>query len=187
MAASRIMAAAVAGEALLAGVAIIWIGLRALPVATGDPATGLAAGLGAAGLLAVVNYGVLRVAPPLGPVREIRRLYRETLRPLFSDVTPLEAAVVSMAAGVGEELLFRGAVQVEFGLVAASVLFGLAHVGGRSSMIFGVWVAVMGFGLGALVLLTGGLMASMVAHAAYDAAAIMYIRRDMAVDRGSAT
>ncbi len=186
MAASRIMEVAVAVEALLAGVAIIWIGLRALPVAVGHPGTGLVVGLGAAGLLAVANYGVLRMAPPIGPVREIRRLYHETLRPLFSDVTALEAAVVGMAAGAGEELLFRGAVQAEFGLVAASVLFGLAHVGGRSSMIFGVWVTVMGFGLGALVLLTRGLMAPMVAHAAYDAAAIMYMRRDRAIDRGSA-
>jgi hypothetical protein len=89
-------------------------------------------------------------------------------------------AAVSLAAGLGEELLFRGAVQAEFGVVVASLLFGLAHVGGRDSFVFGVWVAVMGFGLGGLAYVGGGLLAPVVAHVVYDAAAIGYIRRDAA-------
>ena len=68
--------------------------------------------------------------------------------------------------------------QSEFGMVVASVLFGLAHIGGRSSVVFGLWVVVMGFGLGWLAHATGGLLAPVVAHAAYDAAAISYIRWD---------
>ena len=167
---------ALAGEGLLAGVALVWIRLRGLGVGVGDLLSGLWMGLGAAVLLGLVNYGVLRLAPPVQPVRAIRRLYRETLEPLFAAVGPLEVVVVSVAAGVGEELLFRGAVQAEFGLVTASVVFGLAHVGGRPSVVFGLWVAVMGFGLGGLAHVAGGLLAPIVAHAVYDAAAISYIR-----------
>ena len=37
--------------------------------------------------------------------------------------------LVSIFSGVGEEAFFRGAVQQEFGLVVASLLFGLAHIG----------------------------------------------------------
>ena len=177
--ASRLLVVALAGEGLLTGVALAWIRLRGLGVEAGDPVTGLGLGLGAAVLLALVNYALLRLAPPIQPVRAIRRVYRETLRPLFATVRPLEVAGVSLAAGVGEELLFRGAVQAEFGLVVASALFGLAHVGGRSSVVFGLWVAVMGFGLGGLAHAAGGLLAPIVAHAAYDAVAISYIRWDV--------
>ena len=153
------------GESLLAGVALTWIRLRGLAVTVGEPVTGLWLGGGAAVVLAASNYAVLRRAPPIQPVRAIRRLYRETLRPLFATVRPHEIAAVSLAAGLGEELLFRGAVQAEFGVVAASVLFGVAHIGGRSSLVFGLWVVVMGLGLGGLAHVTGGLLAPVVAHA----------------------
>ena len=175
---SRLLVIALAGEGLLTGVALAWIRLRGLAVEVGDPMAGLGLGLGAAVLLAVVNYAVLRLAPAIQPVRAIRRLYREILRPLFASVRPLEIVGVSLAAGVGEELLFRGAVQAEFGLVIASVLFGFTHIGGRSSVVFGLWVVVMGFGLGGLAHAAGGLLAPIVAHAAYDAMAISFIRRD---------
>ena len=182
MPASRLLVVALAGEGLLGGVALAWIRWRQLGVGPGDVVTGLWMGFGAAGVLCGVNYAVLRLAPPIQPVRAIRRLYRETLRPVFAVLRPLEIVGVSLAAGVGEELLFRGAVQAEFGLVVASGLFGLAHIGGRSSVVFGLWVVVMGFGLGWLVHATGGLLAPVVAHTAYDAAAISYIRWDAGID-----
>ena len=178
MSVSRLLVVALAGEGLLTGVALVWIRLRGLGVEAGDPVAGLGFGLGAAVLLALVNYSVLRSAPAIQPVRAIRRLYRELLRPLFVTVRPLEIVGISLAAGVGEELLFRGAVQAEFGVVVASVLFGLAHIGSRSSVVFGLWVAVMGFGLGGLAHVAGGLLAPIVAHAAYDAMAISFIRWD---------
>jgi membrane protease YdiL (CAAX protease family) len=173
---SRLVVVAVAGETVLALVAVVWIWTRGLPVEVGDPARGLVLGLGAAALLAAVNYGVLRFAP----VRALRRLYVETLRPVFAAASGFDTAAVSLAAGLGEELLFRGAVQAEFGVVVAGLLFGLAHVGGRDSLVFGAWVAVMGLGLGGLAHVGGGLLAPVVAHVVYDAAAIGYIRRDAA-------
>ena len=174
----RLIVVALAGEGLLTVVALAWIRLRGLAVEAGDTAAGLGWGLGAAVLLAFVNYAILRLVPAIQPVRAIRRLYREMLRPLFATVGPLEIVGVSLAAGVGEELLFRGAVQAEFGWVVASVLFGLAHIGGRSSVVFGLWVVVMGFGLGGLAHAAGGLLAPVVAHAVYDAMAISFIRWD---------
>jgi len=177
---SRLVVVAVAGETVLALVAAVWIWTRGLPVEVGDPVRGLGLGLGAAALLAAVNYGVLRFATPVTPVRALRRLYVETLRPVFAAASGFDMAAVSLAAGLGEELLFRGAVQAEFGVVVASLLFGLAHIGGRDSLIFGAWVAVMGLGLGGLAHVGGGLLAPVVAHVVYDAAAIGYIRRDAA-------
>lgn len=178
---SRLVVVAVVGETVLALGALVWIWSRGLLVEVGDPARGVGLGVVAAAVLAVVNYGVLRFAPPVAPVRALRRLYGETLRPVFTAASGFDMVAVSLAAGIGEELLFRGAIQAQFGVVVASLLFGLAHIGGRDSLVFGVWVAAMGFGLGGLAYVGGGLLAPVVAHVLYDAAAIEYIRRDVAV------
>ena len=175
------MGVAVFGEGLLAGIAAFWIWSRGLPVEVGDPLVALSVGLTAAAAMSLANYGLLRMVPPVRPVRAIRRLYVEKFRPLFAAATPVEILVVSLAAGIGEELLFRGAVQAEFGLVVASVCFGLAHIGGRVWFVFGFWVVVMGLGLGGLTVVTGGLGASIVSHVVYDAAAITYIHREAAI------
>jgi uncharacterized protein len=55
--------------------------------------------------------------------------------------------VLSLAAGVGEELLFRGALQPVFGLTATSFLFAIAHVQYGITPITFV-ILVIGFALG---------------------------------------
>jgi len=87
-----------------------------------------------------------------------------------------DVMVISIAAGLGEELFFRGVLQPELGLVPASLIFGALHVGGRATLVFGGWVTLMGAMLGGLAIWTGGLLAPIVAHAAYDAGALAYIR-----------
>lgn len=48
---------------------------------------------------------------------------------LLSDLlTPLGALSIGFSAGIGEELLFRGAVQPRFGLLFATILFTVGHV-----------------------------------------------------------
>ncbi len=41
--------------------------------------------------------------------------------------TPLGALLIALSAGIGEELLFRGALQPRFGLVLTAALFAVAH------------------------------------------------------------
>lgn len=178
MTAGQLTTLAIAGESLLAVGAAAWIRWRALPAAWADVSRSLAvlAGLAAAAVLVALNLALLCRAPDVASVRSIRRLYRDTLRPLFATVGLRDVLVISIAAGVGEELLFRGALQAEAGLAVASVVFGLLHVGGRDTVVFGAWVMVMGAGLGWLAVVTGGLLAPIVAHSVYDAAAIAYCR-----------
>ena len=78
--------------------------------------------------------------------------------------------------------------QPEIGLIPASLVFGALHMGGRGTLAFGCWVAIMGAALGWLGAATGGLLAPIVAHALYDAAALVYIRwgRDCAGAAGRA-
>ena len=167
---------AVAGEGALVVVALTWQRLRDVPLAAGDLWEGVAAGTATAVALALVNWYLLCGAPSLRPVTAIRRLYRDSLKPVFGGVGVVDVAVISMAAGIGEELLFRGVLQAEIGLVLASLIFGVLHTGGTGTLVFGAWVAVMGGVLGGLAIWTEGLLAPMVAHALYDAAALAYIR-----------
>jgi membrane protease YdiL (CAAX protease family) len=86
---------------------------------------------------------------------------------LFSDlVKPLAALAVGLSAGIGEELLFRGALQPRFGLVLTSLLFaiGHAHYGLSPAM---VEVFIVGLVLG-LVRLRANTTTCLVIHAGYD-------------------
>jgi membrane protease YdiL (CAAX protease family) len=109
-------------------------------------------------------------------VRSLRGVYREVLEPTFARIGRGDVLAISLAAGVCEELLFRGAIQQEWGLLPASLLFGAAHLGGSGTVGFGIWAGLIGVFLGALAIATHGLLAPIVAHAAYDALALAYIR-----------
>jgi uncharacterized protein len=167
---------AIGGEGLLALVGIGWAWLAGYRLTPGPLAPGITAGVAGAVGLAAVQLWLLRRAPDVAPVRALRRLYRDTLEPLFGRVTLAEIAVISVFAGLGEELLFRGAVQTAWGPIVASVLFGLCHVGGRTTVVLGAWAALVGGFLAWLAIVTGGLLAPIVTHALYDALALSYIR-----------
>ena len=173
---NRLLLIALGGETTLALVALVWIELRRLPLNLGSPWRGLAMGIAAAAVFALVNCYLLRRAPAVAGVRSVRRLYYDALKPLFANMRAFDVVLIGLAAGVGEELLFRGAIQPEIGVVPASLLFGAMHVGGSGTVAFGCWAALFGLALGWLAIGTGGLLAPVVAHAVYDMAALTYIR-----------
>lgn len=176
MSANRLLLVAIGGEAALALGALAWIDLRRLPLDAGPPFKSVAVGLALAALFALANLYLLRRAPAVVGVRSIRRLYSEILKPLFAEIRAVDVVLIGLAAGVGEELLFRGAVQAEFGVVPASLLFGAVHIGGSGTVAFGCWAALCGLALGWLAVWTGGLLAPTVAHVVYDTLALAYIR-----------
>ena len=158
--------------------ALAWAGYRGLPLDTGsgpwfrDAAAGLLAGAVFAG----VNHWLLCHAPAVRAVRSLRRVYRD-LKPLFSRLGVREVVVLVVAVGAGEELLYRGVMQAEFGLGPASISYGVLHARGPSPLAAGAWAGLMGAALGWLTLATGGLLAPFVAHTLYVAAAFAYVRR----------
>lgn len=99
-----------------------------------------------------------------------------------SDLTRAAIACLAVAAALGEETLFRAAIQPLAGIVIASALFTLAHAliaDFRHPTSAKEVNAVLAFGMG---LLPGvlyerlGIAASMAAHAAFDAAALWFVR-----------
>jgi uncharacterized protein len=117
---------------------------------------------------------------PVGPLAKAKEFCEEEIVPLFHDSHWSELALISLCAGVGEEMLFRGVLQSTFmgwlgvgwGLSLASLLFGILHPASVSYIIF---TGLLGFYLGGIWIYNGNLLTLMVIHAVYDFAALGYL------------
>jgi membrane protease YdiL (CAAX protease family) len=115
------------------------------------------------------------------PIVDLRTRVEALVGELFRDASWLGLAVISLAAGVGEEVLFRGALQPIAerwwgplaGLAAGSVLFGAAHALTRTYFIFAV---IVGAYLGWLAQHYGELFTPILVHAVYDFAALLVLK-----------
>jgi membrane protease YdiL (CAAX protease family) len=104
------------------------------------------------------------------------------LRPLFGESTWLDLGLICVLAGVGEEVLFRAALQSWFtfhlgpwgGLALASLLFGLMHPITRAYIVL---AAGLGVYLGLVWLVTGNLLVVAEAHALYDFLVLLVLLR----------
>lgn len=106
----------------------------------------------------------------------------QKLHQFASDYSWPVLIALSVLAGVGEELLFRGAIQgllaghlpVAVAVVGASVVFGLVHC---LSFSYFVLATGLGLALGATYAVTDSLLLVMVWHAVYDMIALYSLRR----------
>lgn len=106
-----------------------------------------------------------------------RTLHRD-FRAMLGDASPREIAILAVASAIGEELLFRGALQPWLGLVPQAVLFGLLHIGPRTRhLVWTLWALAMGLAFGLLVQLTGDLGGAIVAHFAINFLNLHFIVR----------
>jgi membrane protease YdiL (CAAX protease family) len=179
-------AALAAGVIFEAALALVAFALGAL--AGVDPLLTLRldardAAIGAAATLPMLVFFVVFLKSGAAPFRSIRDALDERLWPVFRHASVTDLAAISALAGIGEELLFRGVIQpalagyagVVAGLVATSVIFGLAHSVTRT---YAVIATLIGAFLGGLWLLTGNILVPVVAHALYDFVAILLYLRD---------
>lgn len=96
---------------------------------------------GLVGFEVVFNWAAVRIAPQsFAELDEATRMLYGGMR------NPAAAAVVALASGVAEEVLFRGAMQPRFGLVLTALTFGVVHLQ------YGVTWALISVGLIGLVL-----------------------------------
>ena len=88
------------------------------------------------------------------------------------------ALSLSVVTAIGEELLFRGALQPFAGLFVTSFLFGLLHMGKDGLLsAWSVWAFLAGLLLGWMFNATGSLWPCMIAHFAVNAVSILKLRR----------
>jgi len=159
-----------------------WIGMRWTEETVADQLSAMGLGVIAAAPILVVMLAAYRW--PIGPLRSVREVTSRQLVPLFEGLSVAEKAAVSLAAGLGEELLFRGLGQAALidwiggpsgmwiGLLVASVVFGACHWLNRT---YAVLATIMGVYFGLLLLWTGNLWTPILAHAVYDFVALLVL------------
>ena len=154
-----------------------------------------------------ILYGCLAAIPvllvvelirriPWEPIRELERLTEDGMIKTLLELRPTELIVISICAGIGEELLFRGwmlywlaegasatasattsapaPLAMGAALVVSSIVFGLFH---PITRLYVVLAALMGLYFGALVIYTENLMVPIAAHATYDAVQLIVTAR----------
>ena len=104
------------------------------------------------------------------------------VRTAFEPWAIWQLAVISLLAGVCEEVFFRGVLQGGLArhigtipaLAVSSVVFGLFHLVTKT---YAVIATLIGAYLGVLWLAAGNLLAPIAAHAVYDLVALIYFLR----------
>ncbi len=87
-----------------------------------------------------------------------------------------EMSTVALFSGIGEEILFRGIVQHFTGLIVASLLFGLLHIGPNKKFLPWTFFAlIMGFFLGLMRLYFGSLVVPIFIHATVNYASFRFL------------
>lgn len=98
-----------------------------------------------------------------------RRFFTNLIRPL--KLSMMEIVFISLCAGVGEEILFRGAIQPYLGVWVTAVIFvaihGYLNPGNWRLAIFGVFMTVVIAGIGYMARHLG-LISAIIAHTAID-------------------
>lgn len=133
---------------------------------------------GTLGLIALME--LIRVLLP-GTIRTLQDVLVAQFRKLGIVLTWPVMIGLAVAAGVGEEMLFRGLIQVwlqsQYGwaiaLAGASLLFGLCHA---LNLAYFLLATLIGAYLGSIYLVTGNLLIVIAIHAIYDIYAFWRLR-----------
>lgn len=150
---------------LMGGIAcaIAWARRGQLPIVLPDRELATALTSASVGLgVAVLVHGASEI---LERVFEWARTLRAGMQRMIGELTLGRAAIYAFFSAVGEELLFRGLLLAEFGLVISSVLFGAMHIGpDRSYLPWTLMATLTGFLFGGITLYTGDITAAVLAH-----------------------
>jgi hypothetical protein len=166
------------GALLLAALAWAWLAGRSLLFATDaaaqrgvSPGTDLGAGLLAAAVVVLLSRQITDHT-------SFGDRLAESLRALLGPLTLGQCWLLALVSGVAEEAFFRGALQPQVGLLAASLLFGAAHFVPRRDLL--PWTAfsvAAGLLLGWLFDATGNLVAPIVCHAGINGVNLRLLTR----------
>jgi hypothetical protein len=140
---------------------------------------------GIAAALPMFGLFVLAHRFSFGPLKQIRRFLIEMLGPSLAACRWYDLILLAGLAGITEEVLFRGMLQMWIeracdsptaGLVVASILFALAHL---ITPFYALFAGVMGLYLGCLLDVSGqrNLLVPVITHAVYDYLAFLIVLR----------
>ena len=111
-------------------------------------------------------------------MKEIRQFMMTQFYPLIKDCSLFELALVSLLAGCGEELFFRGFLQelisnawgMPAGLIVSSMVFSMMH---PVSLMYSIVVFFISLYLGIIFIVSNTLFSVIVCHSVYDFVAML--------------
>lgn len=142
-------------------------------------AIGTLVGMGLA--LAMQVFSML----PIRSIQKLDRAVQSQLRTFLGPMTVPELLVLSLSAGIGEEIFFRGLIQGWWmslidqatfwsalpGILVSALCFGFAHPLSKTYIALATMAGVL---FSVLFWATGDLLACVLAHASYDAIICVY-------------
>jgi len=168
------------GMAVIAVIAALCFGLNYWTYCRFEEETLCIIGLALLPLMA--GYFILQVLP-FANLRRIDRIVRDMFWQHMRHLTLGQLALIAALAGIGEELLFRGLIQLGlsavFGMMQwiaifiASLIFGLAHAVTPTYCVLAFVISVY---LGFLFMQTENLVIPIAVHAIYDFLVFMIIK-----------
>lgn len=145
--------------------------------------TGLPAGIaGTIGPLLFFMLSLSKNVEPIPVIGSLRQTVIKDIKKLFDNSGFADIALISLLAGIAEEMLFRGIIQTAIGIIGASILFGLAHFITRAYVLMAI---LMGLYLGFFFEITGNLFIPIQIHVFYDFGALIYLKYFVHYDRAS--
>lgn len=164
------------GSSSCIGLGVMWVFHKSLPGAVGAPLS-FEEGLrwGAVGALAALVLLVLShfFEDWFTSFRELKSVIVQLLGPVSVPV----ALYLALVSSIGEELLFRGAIQPFAGLWITAILFGVLHMGPGALSTWSLWAALAGLLLGWIFEATGSLWPPIIAHFIVNTVSILSVRR----------
>ncbi len=136
----------------------------------------------AAGLLGLGVLASAMLLLPFGPFVRYREMMFSTIAPWFRHMSTGQIALVAIAAGIGEEYLFRWSIQGGLenwlpsvvAITGASVLFGLLHC---VSLMYVAFAIIAGLILGLQMYGSGSVLPAAAAHGLFDLWALLFLVR----------
>lgn len=103
--------------------------------------------------------------------------FRLVMMQLVGSASVPVALYLAFISSIGEELLFRAAVQPAVGLLGTALLFGLLHLGPQGIIsMWTIWAVISGLILGWLFESTGNLWPCLICHFIVNAVSILRLR-----------
>lgn len=177
--------------AMIGGTLILVVAAYGFALLLGTPFPGrfswnakdAAIGVLATAPMALLLYAFMRARAPF--IVRFRDSQIAAFREIGFIFTPTRILLIALAAGVSEEILFRGVLQdaaakhlpIALAILAPNVIFGLMHA---RTALYALIAGTVGVWLGVVYWLTGNLLAPIIAHALYDVIALEVTRRAIA-------
>ncbi|MBI3590529.1 MAG: CPBP family intramembrane metalloprotease [Candidatus Melainabacteria bacterium] len=134
---------------------------------------GILTGLG----LAVAGNLFYRFAKKIKFLHSTVELFEQILAPTFKNLNVADIFLLSITAGFCEEIFFRGLILPEFGIIIASIAFGVLHLPGMKYWIYALWATLSGALLGWLFILSSSLWLPITAHAINNVIGIFMLKK----------